>query len=64
MEAEIGKIDQFNESSETRTGSKERLEQCFVANDIKVIYLLALVGPKIYLMLRDLTSSDLPATNI
>lgn len=34
MAAVIGKIDQFNESSESWTCYKERLEKYFVANDV------------------------------
>lgn len=60
----IGKIDIYEQSSESWTCYQERLDQYFVANEVandkKVPALLSLIGPKTYGVLRDLTSPNLP----
>ena len=60
----IGKIDIYEQSSESWTCYQERLDQYFVANEVandkKGPALLSLIGPKTYGVLRDLTSPNLP----
>ena len=62
----IGNIGEFSELTETWKSYTERVKQYFMANkisdDMKVSFLLALMGGKTYSLLRNLTSLDDPAT--
>lgn len=64
--ARVGKINVFEDEHELWQCYKERLDQYFIANDVKdekkVPALLSLVGGKTYSILRDLTAPDLPAS--
>ena len=62
----IGKIDRFNEKEEDWSSYVERIEQYFVANDIKnekkVAVLISAMGPSTYGLLKNLTAPDKPNT--
>lgn len=62
----IGNIGEFNEFTETWKSFTERVKQYFAANEIaddrKLLALLAMMGGKTYSLLRNLTSPDDPAT--
>ncbi|CAG2199396.1 GALNT [Mytilus edulis] len=62
----IGKIEPFDDSTETWSSYVERLEQYFAVNALenekKVPALLTLLGGKTYGLLRNLTLPDKPAT--
>ncbi|XP_053391713.1 uncharacterized protein K02A2.6-like [Mercenaria mercenaria] len=65
MAVSIGKIECFDNTSETWQNYEERLGQYFIANGVKdekkVPALLALIGPTTYAVLRDLTSPTVPS---
>ncbi|CAC5423728.1 Uncharacterized protein K02A2.6 [Mytilus coruscus] len=65
MAGYIGKIEPFDDSTETWSSYVERLEQYFAVNALenekKVPALLALLGGKTYGLLRNLTLPDKPA---
>ena len=62
--AVIGKISNFDQGVESWESYSERLDQFFVANDIKennqVATLLSLVGPRTYDLLKNLCAPELP----
>ncbi|XP_038063116.1 uncharacterized protein LOC119733818 [Patiria miniata] len=62
MAAVIGKVDEFDEGKETFTCYLERLDQFFIANDIKdakaVSVFLTVIGPKSYSLLKSMVSPD------
>lgn len=66
MAGYIGKIEPFDDSTETWSSYVERLEQYFAVNALenekKVPALLTLLGGKTYGLLRNLTLPDKPAT--
>ena len=61
----IGKIEPFDETTETWSAYVERLEQYFTVNEIKtankVPALLTLLGSKTYNLLRNLTAPEKPS---
>lgn len=64
MAGKIGRIDTFDGANETWQSYKERLDQFFLANDVKnekkVPVLLSVIGGKTYTLLRDLTNPTIP----
>lgn len=64
MAIAIGKMDNFDEGSESWTCYEERLEQYFLANEVgdekKVPVLLSLIGIRTYQNLRDLCAPTAP----
>ena len=66
MAGKIGRITDFDESTELWSSYQERLEQYFLANEIKdekkVPVLLSVMGGQTYSVLRDLTAPDVPGT--
>ena len=66
MAGKVGRISYFDESVELWSSYQERLEQFFLANEIKdekkVPVLLSVVWGRTCSVLRDLTSPDVPGT--
>ena len=62
----IGKIEAFDETSDNWNAYLERVEQYFIANDIKedkqVAVMLSLMGNKTYGLLRNLSAPAKPSS--
>lgn len=62
--AHIGKIGEFNENTESFANYVERLEQFFVAHEVKdekkVAVFLSIIDPTTYGVLKKLVQPDLP----
>ena len=62
----MSKLKQFDESLEPFSNYKERLDAYFMANDTAPVkqtaILLSSIGPKMYNLLRSLTTPQLPST--